>query len=141
MDKEEEKDSNSSTNTVMHSSIALLQERFRQLQRAKEMREERAVLMRMLQAEPNKQLNHLNPTMHYDHQQPYSSSRLPFKSESLSNIPQSSSPPHASRSIRPQSQSSSYSQTTNQTPSDPTSFNKFNDYDHSHPDVDTSLHL
>jgi hypothetical protein len=139
MDKEEEKDSNSSTNTVMHSSIALLQERFRQLQRVKEMREERAVLMRMLQAEPNKQLNHLNPTMHYDHQQPYSSSRLPSKSESLSNIPQSSSPPHASRSIRPQS--SSYSQTTNQTPSDPTSFNKFNDYDHSHPDVDTSLHL
>ena len=30
--------------TVMHSSIALLQERFRQLQRAKEMREERELL-------------------------------------------------------------------------------------------------
>lgn len=135
----------SSSTTVVHSSIALLQERFRQLQRVKEMREERA-LKRMLTEPKHKQLDP-NPTMHYV--QP--SSRLYSDSE-LSIPPRS--PPHVALSIWPQSQTnhadytSSYSQNqlfvnscpTDHRPSALTSFNKFNDSD-SHSDVDTSLHL
>ncbi|XVE87654.1 hypothetical protein DITRI_Ditri19aG0005200 [Diplodiscus trichospermus] len=46
---------------VIQSSIALLQERFRQLQRMKEMREERELLRKKL-AEPKQ----CNPTLPYD---------------------------------------------------------------------------
>ncbi|OVA20173.1 hypothetical protein BVC80_1663g70 [Macleaya cordata] len=42
-----------SDHTVVHSSIALLQERFRQLQRVKEMREERE-LLRLFSSEPER---------------------------------------------------------------------------------------
>ncbi|KAL6281904.1 hypothetical protein ACE6H2_012833 [Prunus campanulata] len=58
--------------TVIHSSIALLQERFRQLQRVKEMREEREILrmLALCDSEPkHKQLMMMNtsnpiPTVH-----------------------------------------------------------------------------
>jgi hypothetical protein len=125
--------------SVIHSSssIALLQERFRQLQRVKEMREERE-LIRML-AEP-KQLN-LYPSMPYE--QP---SRLFFHSELI--IPPRS-PPQVSLSVSPPSQSrwpADYS--VSETPlvvnswrhTDHRSF-EFNDSDSDHSKVDTSLHL
>lgn len=55
--------------SASHSSIFLLQERFRQLQRAKEMREERELIIRMLAVapEPNKHYFnniHVKPTMY-----------------------------------------------------------------------------
>ncbi|XP_015878993.3 uncharacterized protein LOC107415217 [Ziziphus jujuba] len=53
---------------AIHSSIALLQERFRQLQRMKEMREGKE-LIRMLVVEPNKQKQsdiNLNPTLYFE---------------------------------------------------------------------------
>ncbi|KAF3451851.1 hypothetical protein FNV43_RR07947 [Rhamnella rubrinervis] len=56
--------------SVVHSSIALLQERFRQLQRMKEMREEKELINRMLAvAESNNKhyLNiHVKPTMYFE---------------------------------------------------------------------------
>ncbi|XP_057956685.1 uncharacterized protein LOC131149906 [Malania oleifera] len=55
--------------SVMPSSIALLQERFRQLQRAKEMREEKELLRLFSNSEP------ANPTTFHE------PSRLPFTSE------------------------------------------------------------
>ncbi|KAI4298793.1 hypothetical protein L6164_032310 [Bauhinia variegata] len=71
-----------------HSSIALLQERFRQLQRVKEMREERELLK--LVSQP-KQLNH-NPTTSYE------PTRLFFHPELV--VP-SRSPPHVSLTLWP----------------------------------------
>lgn len=67
---------------VIHSSIALLQERFRQLQRAKELREAQELLKRLL-TEPER----INPATHYD------ATRLLFNSElirSPSPLPQGS---------------------------------------------------
>lgn len=77
---------------VVHSSIALLQERFRQLERVKEMREERE-LKKMLN-EP-KQFNS-NTIPSYDYDQ---STRL-FSSNHELIIP-SRSPPHVSLSLWP----------------------------------------
>ncbi|XVE80499.1 hypothetical protein DITRI_Ditri14bG0144900 [Diplodiscus trichospermus] len=54
---------------AIHSSIALLQERFRQLQRAKEMRQEREVLRLLSEAEQ------INPAI------PHEASQLFFRSE------------------------------------------------------------
>lgn len=54
---------------AVHSSIALLQERFRQLQRAKEMRQEREVLRLLSEAEQ------INPAA------PHEASQLFFHSE------------------------------------------------------------
>ncbi|XP_058755160.1 uncharacterized protein LOC131628334 [Vicia villosa] len=70
--------------TIVHSSIALLQERFRQLERVKEMREERE-LKRMLN----------EPKQIYDQ-----STRLLSSNHELI-IPSSSSPPHVSLSLWP----------------------------------------
>ncbi|XP_059437058.1 uncharacterized protein LOC132170183 [Corylus avellana] len=127
--------------TVIHSSIALLQERFRQLQRVKEMREERE-LMRML-AEPNKHLNLHPPPM--PSEQP---SKLFFHSELI--IPPRS-PPQASLSISPPSQSRRADYPVRDTPllvnswrhtdDHRSSVNEFNDSDSDHSKVDTSLHL
>ncbi|CAI8590539.1 unnamed protein product [Vicia faba] len=72
--------------TIVHSSIALLQERFRQLERVKEMREERE-LKRMLN-EPKQQT--------YDQ----STTRLSSSNHELI-IPSRSSPPHVSLSLWP----------------------------------------
>ncbi|KAB1221713.1 hypothetical protein CJ030_MR2G019940 [Morella rubra] len=131
MGREEDHDA-----TVIHSSIALLQERFRQLQRVKEMREERE-LMRML-AEP-KQLN-LYPPMQFE------PSRLFFHSE-LITPPRS--PPQLPLSLWPPSQSNhagyrlseAPSWATDHVPSVLTSLNHFSDISDSDSDVDTSLHL
>lgn len=71
--------------TIVHSSIALLQERFRQLERVKEMREERE-LKRMLN-EPK--------------QQTYDQSTRLFSSNHELIIPSRSSPPHVSLSLWP----------------------------------------
>ncbi|KAG6637771.1 hypothetical protein CIPAW_11G201300 [Carya illinoinensis] len=68
--------------TIIHSSTGLLQERFRQLQRAKEMREARE-LLRMLLSEPGR----VNPATYSD------ATRSFFHSEfinSPSSLPQSS---------------------------------------------------
>ncbi|XP_062080570.1 uncharacterized protein LOC133785336 [Humulus lupulus] len=58
-------------NTSHHSSIALLQERFRQLQRAKEMREEKELLRLLSESERS------NPTKRYE------PAGFSFRSESL----------------------------------------------------------
>ncbi|KAE8654192.1 putative metal ion binding protein [Hibiscus syriacus] len=55
---------------AVHSSIALLQERFRQLQRAKEMRHEREVLWLLFKAEQ------INPTTHHQAPQSFFHSEL-----------------------------------------------------------------
>ncbi|KAH8506884.1 hypothetical protein H0E87_013623 [Populus deltoides] len=70
---------------VIQSSIALLQERFRQLQRVKAMREEKE-LSRNIHVESNKQSS---PTMQYH--EPAAANRLFFHPEL---ILQPRSPPH-----------------------------------------------
>nr|XP_004486548.1 uncharacterized protein LOC101500259 [Cicer arietinum] len=90
--------------TIVHSSIQLLQERFRQLERVKEMREKRE-LKKMLNEPKQQQLINSNniitttPT--------YESTRLFFSSnnDELINNPSrsSSSPPHVSLSLWPTS--------------------------------------
>jgi hypothetical protein len=120
--------------TVIHSSIALLQERFRQLQRVKEMREERELMRK----HPN-----LHPPM--PSEQP---SRLFFHSELI--IPPRS-PPQASLSVSPPSQSRRADYPVGDTPlfvnswrhtdDHRSSVNEFNDSDSDHSKVDTSLHL
>lgn len=151
------RDEQDSSTVINRSSIALLQERFRQLERVKEMREQREH-MRLL-AEPKHEqhdlhLNLTNPTtnMHYYDQQP---SRLFFHSELVF---QPRSPPQVSLSIWPPSHSKHAGYTTessgaatlslrsswlpnDHTPSSVlTSLNSFKDSD-SDSDVDTSLHL
>ncbi|XP_020221086.1 uncharacterized protein LOC109803824 [Cajanus cajan] len=80
--------------TSFHSSIALLQERFRQLQRVKEMREERE-LQKMLN-EP-KQFNSNTTTITYHNSNNSILSHPEF-------IMPSRSPPHVSLSLWPTSQ-------------------------------------
>ncbi|KAG6691737.1 hypothetical protein I3842_10G078600 [Carya illinoinensis] len=136
---------------AIHSSIALLQERFRKLQKVKEMREERE-LMRIL-AEPKQHMKNLNnvPNMHCEQ------SRSFFHSEFILPPPPGS-PPQVPLPILPPSQSkhSGYSAgysdgagtlLMNSWPIDDipssaalTPSNKFKDSD-SDTDVDTSLHL
>lgn len=89
--------------TVVHSSIALLQERFRQLQRAKEMREERE-LQKMLTEVPKLQFNsnsntNTTPSTH-------ESTRLFSHPELImpSSRTRSTTPPHVSLSLWPTSQ-------------------------------------
>ncbi|TKY72249.1 hypothetical protein E2542_SST00988 [Spatholobus suberectus] len=132
--------------TSFHSSIALLQERFRQLQRVKEMREERE-LQKMLN-EP-KQFNS-NTTM-----STYEPTRLLSQPELITP---SRSPPHVSLSLWPTSHAKQEDYTSVQTP---VSMNLCpTDYNHAHSQslqvswknvydcdsgadsgVDTSLHL
>ncbi|KAI4296024.1 hypothetical protein L6164_036014 [Bauhinia variegata] len=125
-----------------HSSIALLQERFRQLQRVKEMREERELLKLLAET---KQTNH-NPTTSYE------PTRLFYHPELV--VPSSSrSPPHVSLTLWPTT-----SEDDTKTPETPVSMSLSSkdhthslqaswknvyDCDHSESDsgVDTSLHL
>lgn len=122
--------------TVVSSSIALLQERFRQLQRVKEMREERE-LQKMMLNEP-KQFN---------------SNSNAFSHPELITPSRSSSPPHVSLSLWPASQDQDYRRSV-QTPVS-MNFCPTSTYAHaqvsekkvcecdsgSDPGVDTSLHL
>ncbi|KAL1372768.1 uncharacterized protein LOC127741490 [Arachis duranensis] len=75
---------------IMHSSIALLQERFRELQRVKEMREERELLKMMLNS---------------DHQ--------PSKSPSSPSPPPPLPPPRVSLSLWPTSSQDDKKKKTN----------------------------
>ena len=134
--------------TVVHSSIALLQERFRQLQRVKEMREERE-LRKMLAHEP-KQLSSNNHTMSYE-----PTTRVFSHPELIA--PSSRSPPHFSLSLWPISQANQEDQRSFQ---NPVSMDLCPTYTHTHAQtlqaswknvhdwdsgsdsgVDTSLHL
>ncbi|XP_061344300.1 uncharacterized protein LOC133290249 [Gastrolobium bilobum] len=132
--------------TVVHSSIALLQERFRQLQRVKQMREERE-LKKML-TEP-KQFNSITTTSYYEPTKMFSHPEF--------NTPSSRSPPHVSLSLWPTSQDMQEDYTRVQTPA---SMNLLRPTDYTHAQslqvswknvydceagsdsgVDTSLHL
>jgi hypothetical protein len=114
--------------TVIHSSIALLQERFRQLQRAKEMREAREFLR--LSSEPER----VDPAMLYD-----PTTRLFFHSELI----YSPSPlPQGSLYLQPKFPSMRTDLHITKTPflgKLDTVMDRKNDFDDS--DVDTSLHL
>ncbi|XP_059636715.1 uncharacterized protein LOC132278830 [Cornus florida] len=93
------RESSDQQHTVIHSSIALLQERFRQLERMKEMREERE-LMRMISESHDQQQYSSSPTMHYEP----SSSSFFFHSELI--LPPRVVPPvQVSLSLWPNSQS------------------------------------
>lgn len=121
--------------TVVHSSIALLQERFRQLQRAKEKREEREFLRSFSQPE------HVNQTTCHE------PSRLFFISELI--LPSRPSPPSGSLSMQSSWQTNSRDTLLQETQTIPTLANlwskeivmmdRSNTFDDS--DVDTSLHL
>ncbi|KAF7840535.1 uncharacterized protein G2W53_002833 [Senna tora] len=136
--------------TMVHSSIALLQERFRELQRVKEMREERQILQILTQQQPSSQIfssNHHfpNKTHHHHHHHhhefiiPSSSSRSP-------------PPPQVSLTLWPQSQDTQDDQYTRRRLQSPliSSMNSsnysnhtqsFKDSEYSDSGVDTSLHL
>lgn len=139
---------------VTQSSIALLQERFRQLQRVKEMREERELHLHKMVVEPKL----FSPAMQYDCHE--TSSRLFFHFLPTST---STSSPQVSLSLRSYSQSKQQVQVHDDyfqiqcmetTPLLPTSetvpaaappclhasAEKFETPNH-HDDVDTSLHL
>ena len=92
--------------TSFHSSIALLQERFRQLQRVKEMREERE-LQKMLN-EPKQFTS--NSTLTY-----HNSNTSSILSHPELIMP-SSSPPHVSLSLWPTSQGKQEDYRSPQTP-------------------------
>ncbi|KAJ7946403.1 Protein FAM50B like [Quillaja saponaria] len=76
---------------IQYSSVALLQERFRQLQRVKEMREERELLKLLTE---HKQFN-FNPSVNYE------PTRLHFHPEMIIIPPPKSSPPHVSVTLWP----------------------------------------
>ncbi|GAV59876.1 hypothetical protein CFOL_v3_03407 [Cephalotus follicularis] len=121
---------------VIHSSIALLQERFRQLQRVKEMREERE-LTRLL-AEPKQ----FNPIMHYEPSRSTYFHFLPPRSPRHGHAPVSLWPYfHQSRHADFQFKDTPLliSLRSKETPSVHASTNKFDNRDFD--DVDTSLHL
>lgn len=96
--------------TSFHSSIALLQERFRQLQRVKEMREERE-LQKMLN-EPKQFSSNTNTSI--------SSSTYHNSNNSILSHPElimpSRSPPHVSLSLWPTSQGKQEDYRSTQTP-------------------------
>lgn len=116
--------------TVIHSSIALLQERFRQLQRAKEMREARELLR--LSSEPER----VNPATLYDPTRLFFHSELIYSPRPL---------PQGSLYLQPNFQSKHTHIQVKDTPffgslgSIDTVMERKNDFDDS--DVDTSLHL
>ncbi|KAG5574406.1 hypothetical protein H5410_054540 [Solanum commersonii] len=122
---------------VICSSIALLQERFKQLERVKEMRQEKE-LLKML-SHSYDQYHHPSITMpmhnnidrdHHHHYQPLNNNKLfsPQKPESSSHLSLSLWPEIHSQSL----DKSRVSNTTNLT--------KIK-FDGLHSDVDTSLHL
>ncbi|CAK7324538.1 unnamed protein product [Dovyalis caffra] len=116
--------------TINHSSIVLLQERFRQLERAKEMRQQRELLKLFSESE------HVQPAMAYE------SSKLFFLSELILPPRQ---PLQAFLSSQPTMQTEHTSIHVNETPmvmnlcSTDSVMNLTNNFDES--DVDTSLHL
>ncbi|KAK7245968.1 hypothetical protein RIF29_40823 [Crotalaria pallida] len=135
--------------TIVHSSIALLQERFRQLERVKEMREERELLK--MYTEPKQYNSNMMSTY-------YESTRFFSKPELI--MPSRSPPPplpHVSLSLWPTTshdedrhKSSVEAQVSmnlcpTQTQSMQASWKKKNVYDwdsgSDHSGVDTSLHL
>ncbi|CAL0334559.1 unnamed protein product [Lupinus luteus] len=136
--------------TSVQSSIALLQERFRQLERVKEMREERELLK--MYTEPKQFSSNMRST--------YESISSLSKPELI--IPSRSPPPHVSLSLWPTtSQEDHHKSTVQNTQVSQVSMNLFpTDYTHKqfmqgswkknaydwdcgsdHSDVDTSLHL
>lgn len=138
---------------VVHSSIALLQERFRELQRVKEMREERE-LLRML-TEPHNSICKFTVNNLTCQPQYYEPAKLFFHSDLVS---QQRSTPQVSLSLWPTFQTSFekqyyYCSSFNEGPmvmnswpkGDKTSFeaslNKSQDFVDHESDVDTSLHL
>ncbi|KAJ4837231.1 hypothetical protein Tsubulata_027960 [Turnera subulata] len=116
--------------TVIHSSIALLQERFRQLEKAKEMRQQRELLRLLSEAEQVKAATTYKP------------SRLFFPQEFM--LPQGQSP-QCSLSLQPNVQTKPRDLQVNETPQlenlwlVDTAMRTKIDFDES--DVDTSLHL
>ncbi|KAJ6300885.1 hypothetical protein OIU76_021648 [Salix suchowensis] len=126
---------------VIQSSIALLQERFRQLQRVKAMREEKE-LSKVLAGSPKQS----SPTKQYEP----AASRLFFHPEL---ILQQRSPPRICLSLWPNTQSKQggfwcedtpalMSSSPAKTPSNHGLLYKFDDYaTDDHDDIDTSLHL
>ncbi|GFZ07379.1 hypothetical protein Acr_19g0003160 [Actinidia rufa] len=104
---------------VHSSSIALLQERFRQLQRAKEMREEKELMKQVSKSHPTN-----SPTCSHD------PSRLFFNSELIT-------PPRPPPLL--QDSSSSLLHRTGQSKNTETILCRSSNYDDS--DIDTSLHL
>lgn len=130
--------------TMVHSSIALLQERFRQLQRVKEMREEKELKKLFTEVPKHFNSNSNNNTL----PSTCESTRL-FSHPELINISSSKSsslsPPHISLSLWPTSQDfTSFKKpfTTNYTQSLQTSWKSSYDCDSSSDSgVDTSLHL
>ncbi|RDX77989.1 hypothetical protein CR513_41799, partial [Mucuna pruriens] len=106
--------------TSFHSSIALLQERFRQLQRVKEMREEKE-LQKMLN-EPKQFNSTTTTTMAY-----HNSNNSILSHPEL--IMPSRSPPHVSLSLWPTSQGKQEDHTRPQTPVSmnlcPTDYNNY----------------
>ncbi|XP_008244561.1 PREDICTED: uncharacterized protein LOC103342700 [Prunus mume] len=127
--------------TVAHSSIVLLQERFRQLQRAKEMREERELLRQMLSG--SERIN--VPATHYE------PTGLFFQSGGSGGLtdPHYKPPPQGSMYHKPnlQSKDANFLQVSddesqvlgNICSSSVSVMNRTNNFDDS--DVDTSLHL
>ncbi|KAL1320386.1 hypothetical protein HN51_065111 [Arachis hypogaea] len=102
MGRESHNNNNHST-VARHSSIALLQERFRQLQRVKEMRQERELRKLMLTTESINNNKHLfiSP-IHNNHN--YVSAAATTSSRTRSSSSRSSSPsppPHVSLSLWP----------------------------------------
>lgn len=127
---------------VVQSSIALLQERFRQLQRVKAMREEKE-LSKVLVESPRR----LSPSMQYEP----AASRLFFHPEL---ILQPRPPPHICLSLRPNPQSklaggfwceldtpALMSSSPTKTLSSHGLLDKFDDSATDDDDIDTSLHL
>ncbi|XP_054800523.1 uncharacterized protein LOC129304762 [Prosopis cineraria] len=155
------RESHSHDPTVVHSSIALLQERFRQLQRVKEMREEKE-LLRVLTSEPKHFVgNNSKPSMTTTCDLPPKTMSFSYRPE-LTLVPSTrtlpSPPPphsHVSLSLWPSSSSSlpeppreTLSAVTflePETPSASMTLWKNNTYDCDGSDsdsgVDTSLHL
>ncbi|XP_057465795.1 uncharacterized protein LOC130755432 [Actinidia eriantha] len=103
---------------IHSSSIALLQERFRQLQRAKEMREEKELMKQVSKSHPTN-----SPTCH-------DPSRLFFNSELIA-------PPRPPPLL--QDSSSSLHHRMGQSKNTETILCRSSNYDDS--DIDTSLHL
>ncbi|KDP39245.1 hypothetical protein JCGZ_01002 [Jatropha curcas] len=116
--------------TVIHSSIALLQERFRQLEKAKEMRQQRELLRLFSEAEQVQSAKDYEPSR-------------PFFHSELTLSP--GQPLQGSLYVQPNMENKYTDLPVNETPnlvnlwSKNTVMHNINNFDES--DVDTSLHL
>lgn len=141
----------SSEQTMTHSSIILLQERFRQLQRVKEMREEKGMLR--LFSDSDRCTS--PPSINYNTHNHKPSNRF-FQSELLHPLPPKVAAPEIAPpshitclSLWPHSQVSSNTKKARwlndkswlPNKSTTTTFYDVNDHDNESCDVDTSLHL